>query len=366
MLAIGLYEPPAKLLAWFYSFTHNYIVAISMIALVVMIVTAPLVLKSTKGMLEMQRLQPQMRKLQQEHRGDRQKLNEEMMKLYQEHKVNPLASCLPLVLQFPVFIILFRVLYGLTDKDSTGHFAPKYLEHSSQLYRSLIGKTEMLSWGLDLAKRPAGVIGESFGKGLVYALLVIALGALYFLQQRMIAARATVAPTMSATQQKLMQYLPVVFAVFLVFYLTGLVVYYMAQAIFRIGLQAYITRKFYHGEESLGRQAMKAGEAAREIAKKDGGGGGMFAQARRDLASAKGGGAKEIPAKGAPSKGAPSKGAPAKGAPAKGASGSSKSAAPASDNKRTTAPKNRPTGSGRPASTGRAWRPDSPRPPKKK
>jgi len=88
----GLFEPPAALLAWFYSFTHNYIIAISMIALVVMIITAPLVLKSTKGMLEMQKLQPEMRKLQQEHRGDRQKLNEEMMKLYQQHKVNPLAS----------------------------------------------------------------------------------------------------------------------------------------------------------------------------------------------------------------------------------------------------------------------------------
>ena len=57
---------------------------------------------------------------------------------------------------------------------------------------------------------------------------------------------------MSATQQKIMQYLPVVFAVFLVFYLTGLVIYYMAQAIFRIGLQYYITHRFYKGEHSLG------------------------------------------------------------------------------------------------------------------
>ena len=122
----GLFEPPAALLAWFYSFTHNYILAISMIALVVMLITAPLVLKSTKGMLEMQKLQPEMRKLQQEHRGDRQKLNEEMMKLYQEHKVNPLASCFPLLLQMPVFIIMFRVLHGLTEhegRDGTG-FAP--------------------------------------------------------------------------------------------------------------------------------------------------------------------------------------------------------------------------------------------------
>ena len=67
-------------------------------------------------MLEMQRLAPEMRKLQQQHRNDRQKLNEEMMKLYQEHKVNPMASCLPLLAQMPVFIIMFRVLHGLTYK----------------------------------------------------------------------------------------------------------------------------------------------------------------------------------------------------------------------------------------------------------
>ena len=111
---LALFEYPARLLAWFYDLTNNYILAISMIALVVMLITAPLQLKATKGMLEMQKLQPELRKLQQEHRGDRQKLNEEMMKLYQEHKVNPLASCFPLLLQFPVFIIMFQVLHGLT------------------------------------------------------------------------------------------------------------------------------------------------------------------------------------------------------------------------------------------------------------
>lgn len=293
MLGIGLYEPAAWLLAWFYKFTHNYILAISLMALLVMLITAPLVLKSTKGMLEMQKLQPHMRRLQAEHRGDRQKLNEEMMKLYQEHKVNPLASCLPLVLQFPVFIIMFRVLHGLTHKVN-GVFAPQYIPKTGSnaaLYESLVGKTTMMSWGLDLAKRPIQMVQEGFWPGIVYALLVVALGVLYFVQQRMVAARATVAPTMSPTQQKLMQYLPVVFAVFLFFYLTGLVIYYMAQAIFRIGLQYYITRKFYHGDESLGRQAIAAGNEAREIAKKDpnGGGGGLFANARREISSAKGG-----------------------------------------------------------------------------
>ena len=63
--------------------------------------------------------------------------------------------------------------------------------------------------------------------GIIYALLVVALGGLYFGQQRMVAARASISPTMSPTQQKLMQYLPVVFAVFQIFFLTALVIYYI-------------------------------------------------------------------------------------------------------------------------------------------
>ena len=333
----GLFEAPAALLAWFYSFTHNYILAISLIALVVMVITAPLVLKSTKGMLEMQRLQPEMRKLQNEHRGDRQKLTEEMMKLYQEHKVNPLASCFPLLLQMPVFFIMFKVLHGLTNlgPDKTT-FEPLYVSKTSEIYQSLAGKSEMLSWGLDLAKRPYSVVGESFTKGLLYVGLVVLLGVLYFVQQRMVASRATVSPTMSATQQKLMQYLPVLFAVFMGLYLTGLVVYYTAQAVIRIGLNSYITRRFYKGEQSLGRQAMAASERARELSKKDGGsGGGLFAQAKRDLSAAK-----------------------------------AQQPKPAAS-KRVTPPKNKPTGqsgrsTARPAPTGKAGRPGAGRPPKKK
>src|ERR687897_1054412 len=113
-----MFELPAWLLAWFYSVVPNYAIAIAMIAVVVMLIITPLTLKSTKGMLEMQRLAPEMRRLQQQHRNDRQKLNEEMMKLYQEHKVNPMSSCLPLLAQMPVFIIMFRVLHGLTYKPS--------------------------------------------------------------------------------------------------------------------------------------------------------------------------------------------------------------------------------------------------------
>jgi len=395
-----MFEGPAWLVAQFYSLTNSYAVSIGLVALVVMILVTPLTLKSTKGMLEMQRLQPEMKRLQAQHRGDRQKLNEEMMKLYQEHKVNPLASCLPLLLQMPVFFIMYRVLHGLSNlKDGT--FDPDYISKSSELYKSLDNKTEMLSLGLDLSKTPAHFISESFGKGLIYAGLVILLGALYFIQQRMVASRASVSPTMSPAQAKLMQYLPVVFAVFQIFFLTGLVIYYIVQALFRIGQNAYITRRFYHGEESLGRVAQAAGVRAREEAQANGtaggpGAGGMFAQAKRDAqarreaqdVARKGGTSTRPQGRGSTAKksaGNPrpnnqpgSKPAGSKQAGSKQAgsnqagdskSGSSEQPVPAATSKRVTPPKNRPTPSTnrpqRPMASGRPGAPARPKPPKK-
>ncbi len=369
-----MFELPAWLLAWFYGLTSSYILSIALIALVVMLIITPLTLKSTKGMLEMQRLSPEMRKLQQQYRNDRQKLNEEMMKLYQEHKVNPLASCLPLLAQMPVFIIMFRVLHGLTYKpvgetvpigkaiyagaaqtppEQLG-FVPRYISHSSDLYTSLFGKFEMKSLGLDLAKSPAQALADGLWPGLIYALLVVLLAFLYFAQQRMVAARAAVSPTMSPQQQKLMQYLPVAFAIFQVFFVTGLIIYYMAQAILRIGQQAYITRRFYGHDESLGRQAQRAGTEARELAKADTGGGdgngdkkgggGFFASLRQQTASAR----DEQAARPVKGRGA-----------SKGAGDEAAAASPASASKRTTAPKGRPTPSGRPTQSNR---PSSSRP----
>jgi len=283
-----MFEIPAALLSWFYSFTNSYVLAIGLIAVVVMAITTPLTLKSTKGMLEMQRLAPEMRRLQNDYRSDRAKLNEEMMKLYQEHKVNPMASCLPLLAQAPVFYIMFRVLRGLTytpvgsarpvsdavwgaferpDEVADPGFIPRYLATDSALYQSLFGEHSMYSLGLDLSKSAAEAVADGFGDAIWYVLLVVLLGALYFVQQRMVAARAAVSPTMSPVQQKLMQYLPVFFAIFQIFFLAALVIYYIFQTLLRIAQQAYITRAFYGHDESLGRQAQRAGETAREEAK---------------------------------------------------------------------------------------------------
>lgn len=374
----GVFEAPGWVLEKFYEFTSDYIISIALIAVLVMIVITPLTLKSTKGMLEMQRLAPETKRLQQLYRNDRAKLNEEMMALYQEHKVNPMASCLPLLAQMPVFIILFRVLHGLTFRptaDSTAPvargmyaaigmpdhalgFLPRYISHDSSLFHDLNGQTQMMSFGLDLAKRPAEALADNFATGLIYVLLVAVLGILYFVQQRMVAARAAVSPQMSPSQQKLMQYLPVAFAIFQVFFILGLVIYYMTQAILRIGQQLYITRKFYGHDEALGRQAQRASEQARELSKADGdngggGGGGFFAQARRELAGQKN-------ASPAPTKA--EKAATAAAATAAAAT----VAVSATSSKRTTQPKNRPTPSGkgpagRPTRTPSTNRPGGPR-----
>jgi len=260
-----LFNGVGWLIAWIYSWSNDYSIAIGAMAVIVMIVITPLTLKSTRGMLEMQRLQPELRRLQIEFKGDRQGMNEAMMKLYQEHKVNPLASCLPILAQMPVFIIMFRLLTGLTNKpqESTG-FEPLHLDKGSELYQSLAGKTEMRSIGLDLAVHPINVMQENFARGLLYGGLVAGLALLYFVQQRMVASR-TVSPTMSASQQKILQYMPVAFAVFQIVLPTGLIVYYVVQAVVRIGQQAYITKRFYGGEDSIGRQAQQASAKAREI-----------------------------------------------------------------------------------------------------
>ena len=147
-VAINFFEPFAQLLAFFYSVWPSYGASIALFTLTVMIVLTPLTLKGTRSMMTMQALQPEMKKIQAQYKDDRQKLNEELLKFYKENKINPLGGCLPLLVQAPVFIILYHVLIGLTHTGPDGTFVPKYLDTSSELYQSLLGKTEMNSWGM--------------------------------------------------------------------------------------------------------------------------------------------------------------------------------------------------------------------------
>src|SRR5437764_9202688 len=155
-VAVSLFEPFAKLLAFFYSVWPSYAGSIALFTLAIMVVLTPLTLKGTRSMMQLQALQPEMKKIQAQYKDDRQKLNEELLKFYRENNINPLGGCLPLLVQIPVFIILYRVLRGLTENTVVvdGHqvFEPKYISHSSKLYDALHSTHQMKSLGIDLAQ----------------------------------------------------------------------------------------------------------------------------------------------------------------------------------------------------------------------
>lgn len=98
------------LLQAFYNLTGNYGVAIILLTVLVKLVLLPLTIKQTRSMIAMQKIQPEIKKLQEKYKDDKEKLSQEMMKFYKENKVNPLGGCLPLILQLPVFFALFTVL----------------------------------------------------------------------------------------------------------------------------------------------------------------------------------------------------------------------------------------------------------------
>ena len=128
----------AGVLSFFYSVVPSYGLSIILLTVTVMVVITPLTYKSTKSMLQMQRLQPELKRIQAQYKDDRERLNQELMAFYKEHNLNPLGGCLPLFIQAPVFIVLYRVLHGLTTRfggagSGAGHIAGQLYPPASTL-----------------------------------------------------------------------------------------------------------------------------------------------------------------------------------------------------------------------------------------
>jgi YidC/Oxa1 family membrane protein insertase len=109
-----LYRIIGWLLALFYIPFHNIGIAIILLTIVIMLVQFPLTAKQARSMIQMQRVQPEIKKIQQKYKDDKAKQNEELLKFYQENKINPLAGCLPMVITIPIGIAVFRTFaHGL-------------------------------------------------------------------------------------------------------------------------------------------------------------------------------------------------------------------------------------------------------------
>ncbi len=114
----------------FYSFTGSYGLAIIFLTVIIRLLLHPLSHKQMVSMQKMQKLQPRLKVLQEKYKDDKESLNRETMALYKENKVNPAAGCLPLLVQLPILILLFRVLLKLEYPGATNFFIGIQLDGS--------------------------------------------------------------------------------------------------------------------------------------------------------------------------------------------------------------------------------------------
>ncbi|MGC9238177.1 MAG: membrane protein insertase YidC [Acidithiobacillus sp.] len=195
-------EPMHGVLSWFHSWTGNWGLAIVLLVLAVKILFFYPSAISYRSMANMRKLQPKLEQIKKLHGEDRQKMGAAMMELYRSEKVNPMAGCLPIVIQMPVFIALYWVLV----ESVSLRMAPFVL------------------WIHDLAAPDP------------YYILPLLMGVSMFIQQRLNPA------PMDPMQKKILSALPVIFAIFFSFFPAGLVLYWLTNNVVSIAQQYLITR----------------------------------------------------------------------------------------------------------------------------
>ena len=197
------------------------------------LVLIPLTYKQIKGMRALQAFQPQIKELQEKYKEDRQRLSQEMMNFYKENKINPLASCIPLLAQMPIFITLFYTLRGPLRED-------------------ICGQTEVPCGELTMAQIQANPtiealypFGESFlfipditaaaTGGVLIALIVIYVATQLF-------SGLVMATSSDRNQKILMIALPFIFIPFIISFPAGLLLYWITTNVWTIGQQAVVNR----------------------------------------------------------------------------------------------------------------------------
>ena len=266
-----MFDLIAAVLSWFYGLVPSYGLAIVMLTLVVMLIVTPLTLKGTRSMIKMQHLQPEMKKIQTRYKGDREVMNKEMMAFYQANNINPMGGCLPMLVQAPVFMVLYNVLRGMTRRlsdigDSAGWvagrladgsnavltgasndpqaFYPAYVDSSSDLFIDLSSETEMLFLGFDLSRSAGTAFSQGLTSALPYLFLILIVFASSWIQQRQIRGRNPDA-TVNPQQQMLMKVMPFFLPVISFNLDAALVMYFVVSNLYRIAQQAYITQTLY-------------------------------------------------------------------------------------------------------------------------
>jgi YidC/Oxa1 family membrane protein insertase len=222
-------------LNFFYQIIPNLGIAIILLTIMLSLLMFPLTLKQTRSMRAMQEIQPEVKRLQKELKGDREELNKQLMALYSEKGVNPAAGCLPLIVQMPIWFALFRVL-GDTEQ---------YIEVPPG--ESI--NTQFL--GMDLTVSPSSAIPDAFSSGDILAaipyivLLIFIVAAGFYQQYQTTQMRSSNGEVVEKTAQQqsmqtAMKIMPLFFG-FITWSLTsGLGIYFATSSVFRIGQQSLI------------------------------------------------------------------------------------------------------------------------------
>ena len=196
--------PLLNFLKWLHQFAQNYGISIILLTLLLKLVTFPLNYKSMKNMKNMARLQPQLQRIKERYKDDREALNREMLSLMKNNGYNPMAGCLPILIQMPIFFALYRVLYS-----------------SIELYHAPFGL-----WIHDLSSRDPLYITP------------ILLSLTMFIQQKLTPNTAT-----DPAQARMMQLMPLIFGAFMVTLPSGLTLYMLVNALASIAQQLFLNKK---------------------------------------------------------------------------------------------------------------------------
>ncbi|MBU2549007.1 MAG: membrane protein insertase YidC [Proteobacteria bacterium] len=213
-----LSKPLLIFMTWLHQYIGNYGVVIIIVTILIKILFWPLTAKSYKSMKGMQKLQPKIMKLREKYKDDKEAMNREMMQLYKAFKVNPLGGCLPMVIQIPVFIALYRLLdYSLELRHAPFWLWINDLSTPDRLFD--------LGFKLPLMDPPTGI-----------PVLTLLMGASMFITQKM-------TPTPGdPTQAKIMMFMPIFFTFIFINFPAGLVLYWLVNNILSIGQQYYINK----------------------------------------------------------------------------------------------------------------------------
>jgi YidC/Oxa1 family membrane protein insertase len=239
-------------------FIHNNVVGgswgLSIVGLTILIraILVPLTYRQLKSMQEMQRLAPQINALKEKYKEDKQRQQQELMKFYQEHKINPLASCLPLLMQLPVFVSLFYMLrtdlkkhicgtqlvqyFNTHGKLAVQYKASAHIAGVSHLPAKFIEQTSCDTVAAHSAKFLflPDITARATGVNLVI-LIVLYVGS-------QLASTLIATATADPNQRRMMLLIPIVFVVILYRYPAGLLVYWITTNMWTIGQQYLIRR----------------------------------------------------------------------------------------------------------------------------